>query len=268
MPTLADQSIWRIMTQSAPPQEKPINMGTMLKSLETYYRYNGISPLYFRCRHWEACRKGNPKITQAKSAFVGTGYEKGVLPRLLFLSLDPGESDREPKKRTVEYLRYQEEHECKVAELRKLRHWHWYYTHDLALILLKRFRPDMNIQDSHLYFAHTNSAKCSMNHSNHKQAKSKIFKNCREYIGGEITILNPDILITQGNEARIVVERTFEVSEISEDKQICSHKWAHIGGKKTIWFRTFHPSAYGKFHQQKRDCFENWAKYVYRELQK
>ena len=241
-------------------------MGNMLKKLSSYYQHKGISPLHFRCRHWEACSERNQRITQAKAAFVGTEYEKGVLPRLLFLSLDPGCSHGEPNRRNVEFVRYFEERECKVADLPKQRH--WYRTHELAWILLRSFRPDMRIQDSHLYFAHANSVKCSMNNRNHKQAGPRIFKNCREYVGGEVTILNPDILVTQGKEAKVAVERTFEISQGSVDKQICSHKWAHIGGRRTLWFHTYHPSNYGNFNQQRRECFENWAEFVHRFFEK
>ena len=72
---------------------------------------------------------------QAREAFVGTEYEKGALPRLLFVSLDPGSSDVDPKRRTAESIRYREEHGCDVATLPKPRH--WYRTHELAWILLK-----------------------------------------------------------------------------------------------------------------------------------
>ncbi|MGC9964510.1 MAG: uracil-DNA glycosylase family protein [Syntrophobacteraceae bacterium] len=236
-------------------------MGEMLKSLKEYYQGNRISPLDFRCPHWEACSKGNPKITEAKSAFVGTGYEKGVLPRLLFLSLDPGESDREPEQRTVEHVRYLEEHKCDVHKLPQQRH--WYRTHELAWILLEKVGP-IREEDSHLYFAHVNSVKCSMN--NHKQAKPQLFKNCREYIGGEVTILEPDILVTQGKWAKEAVEneKVFKILPGSEDNQVCSYiKWVHIGGKQTLWFHTYHPRNFGMFNKQRRYCFKNWAEYVY-----
>jgi uracil-DNA glycosylase family 4 len=240
-------------------------MARMLRKLSTYYQQKGISPLDFRCGHWQACRRGNPHITQAKGAFVGTGYEKGILPRLLFLSLDPGDSDSDPNRRTGEFLRHFEEKECTVDDLPKQRH--WYRTHELAYTLLKRFRPRMSLQDSHLYFAHTNSVKCSVNNSNHKQANPRLFTNCREYVGGELLILKPEILITQGKQAKIAVERSFEVSH-SFKGEPCSYKWAHIGGGQTIWFHTFHPSNYGKFNQQRRECFEDWAKIVYRSFRK
>ena len=243
----------------------------MLKKLTEYYQHKGIYPLDFRCQHWQACSEGNPNITQAKGAFVGTKYERGLLPRLLFLSLDPGESDSDPIKRTVERVRYSEENECNVANLLKgkRKHWHWYRTHELALTLLKKnfekfFQREMQIQDTHFYFAHANSLKCSMNNKDHKQASPKLFKNCREYIGGELAILNPDILVTQGNEAKNAIEQTFEVFHLVEG-DIYS-KCIRINGKRTLWFHTYHPSNYGSFNKQRRECFKKWAKYVYKRF--
>jgi hypothetical protein len=248
------------MTKSVPQKGESVNMGTMLESLETYYRFNGIYSLDFHCQHLQSCESGNKNFVKAKGAFVGTEYEQGTLPRLLFLSLDPGCSERNPEKRTPEYVRRKEEEECDVNELTKTHH--WYLTHKLALTLLKGIKPDLQLQDTHLYFAHTNSAKCSMNNSHHKQAKNKNFKNCREYIGGEITILKPDILVTQGKFAKVAVEQVLGILEGSADSRAWSYKRVHIGGKKTLWFQTYHPRNFGKFKQQKDECFVKWAKIV------
>jgi len=245
-------------------------MGNMLRSLEAYYRRNGISPLDFRCQHWQACSEGNPRITQAKSAFVGINYAKGVIPRLLFLSFDPGSSEEEPESRTLKSVRDWEKKKCDVNKLLQQRLIHWYYTHELASILLKKVLS-ITIEDSHLYFAHTNSAKCSVNNDGRKQARPKLFKNCRKYIGGEITILKSDILVTQGNGAKEVVEKEkiFEILPGREDHRLCPYiKWINIGAKQTLWFHTYHPSNYGKFYPQRQECFTKWAKYTYRIFSK
>lgn len=234
----------------------------MLKELSTYYQRNGISPMEFRCPHLQACSNGNSRFVEAKGAFVGTEYEKGTLPRLLFVSLDPGSSYSDPKQRTVESVRFQEEHECDVAKLQKGRH--WYRTHELAWMLLKRFKPDLQLQDTHLYFAHVNSVKCCVSDENHRSAPALLFRNCRQYIGGEIAILEPDILVTQGQKAREAIQQSYRISEPLEDNVTCSHTWLFTERKKTLWFHTYHPRNFGKFNQQRRECFENWAKIIYR----
>jgi hypothetical protein len=233
----------------------------MLKELSSYYQRKGISPLDFRCQHLQVCSNGNDRFVEAKGAFVGTEYEKGTLPRLLFVSLDPGSSDRDPKRRSVESVRLQEEHDCDVTKLPKVQH--WYRTHELAWILLKRFKPDLQIQDSHSYFAHVNSVKCCTSSENHSSAPPILFRNCQKYIGGEIAILEPAILVTQGKKAKEAIQQSFKISESLEDQRICSHACIFVEGKKVLWFHTYHPRHFGKFNQQRRECFENWAEIIY-----
>jgi len=234
----------------------------MIEKLTAYYQQKGISALDFRCQHLQACGKGNERFVEAKEAFVGTEYEKGTLPRLLFVSLDPGSSDRDPKRRTVKFVRYLEEHKCDVAKLPKARLWHWYYTHDLAWKLLKKLKPDLQKQDSHLYFANVNSVKCCVGNANHKSAPAVLFRNCQKYVGEEVVILKPDILVTQGNWAKVAIEQSFDTPQFP-NKQLCSHVQFLMENKKVLWFHTYHPSNYGQFHQQRRDCFERWAKIIY-----
>lgn len=238
----------------------------MIEELVSYYQQKGISALNFRCPHLQACSKGNKKFVEAKEALVGTEYEKGTLPRLLFVSLDPGSSDRDPKRRTVKFVRHLEEHECDVAQLPKVRH--WYRTHELAWILLKKFKSDLQIQDTHLYFAHVNSVKCCVMNEDHKSAPRTLFDNCRKYVSGEIVILRPDILVTQGKWAKVAIEQSFDVPQSPKNKRLCSHVQFPLDNRKVLWFHTYHPSNYGKFNQQRRGCFEKWAKIIYDKFYK
>jgi uracil-DNA glycosylase len=233
----------------------------MLTELSNYYQKQGILSLDFGCQHLQACRNGNNRFAEAKAAFVGSEYEKGTLPRLLFASLDPGRSDSDPNQRTVNAVRLQEERDCVVEALPKARH--WYRTHELACILLKKIKPHLQMQDSHLYFAHVNSVKCCENNEDHKSGSRVLFKNCQKYIGGEISILKPDILVTQGQMAREAIEESFNTTGPSKDNDACSHAWPVIGGKKALWFHTYHPRNFGKFNRQRRDCFDDWAGLVY-----
>ena len=61
-------------------------------SEQTYYRwrkeYGGLRlDQAKRLKELESCRGSCASFTEAKSAYVGPDYEKGTLPRLLFLSL-------------------------------------------------------------------------------------------------------------------------------------------------------------------------------------
>lgn len=231
----------------------------MIEELTAYYKQRGISALDFRCPHLQSCRKDNKRFVEAKGAFVGTEYEKGSLPRLLFVSLDPGDSDAAPEKRTVESVRFIEEH----RDVDKLpKGLHWYRTHELAWILLKAIKPDLRIQESHLYFAHVNSVKCCVSNDNHKSASPILFNNCQKYVGDEVVILKPDILVTQGKFARLAIEHSFNVTESVVDNCLCSHVNLLMEGRPVLWFHTYHPRNYGLFNKQRRECFGKWVEIV------
>jgi hypothetical protein len=63
----------------------------MLAALRTYYERVGIAAERFRCAHRESCESRCTDLVSPREAFVGSAYESGVLPRLLFLSLDPAD---------------------------------------------------------------------------------------------------------------------------------------------------------------------------------
>ena len=132
----------------------------MFDELVSFYARSGILSTSFSCQHLESCRGSCASFTEAKSAYVGPDYEKGTLPRLLFLSLDSGSADRDPERRTPEAVRLQET-TCDVGNLPKGRH--WYRTHELASVLLWQFDETLTPENVSQHFAHANSAKCCMN---------------------------------------------------------------------------------------------------------
>ena len=74
----------------------------MLRELNAFYESHGISPVGFRCPSRAMCSANSPRFTSAKASHVGPSYEDGELPRLLFLSLDSGSADPDPRQRTAE----------------------------------------------------------------------------------------------------------------------------------------------------------------------
>lgn len=221
----------------------------MLQRLYRYYEDKGILSTSFACMHKKQCSAGSPDFTGPKSAFVSTGYENrsSNLPRLLFLSLDSGSGDRDDRKRLPKALRQQEERERDVLALHKGKH--WYKTHELAWYIFKRFNPDIRLEDAKGYFAHANSAKCCMNKPGRKQADRVLFRNCREYLRGELEILCPDIIVTQGAEAKRAVESFYKLLERVDDDEYTSI--IRINSRKVFWLHTYHPGAYGAFNRQR-----------------
>ena len=238
----------------------------MLSELNAFYESNGISPLGFRCPSRSACSGNSPRFTEAKASFVGPRYRERQLPRLLFLSLDPGSAEREPERRTAESVRHQEV-ATDVGALPKPRH--WYRTHELAFELLHQFRADLTIADARLYFAHVNSAKCCQNKSKRRQA-DQMFENCRRFIPGELRILKPDIIVTQGNPAKAGILENFDVREHTV-QTVAAPGYKNdgryetglleigTGAHESLWLHTYLPTAFGHFNPQRRYCWPLYA---------
>lgn len=233
----------------------------MLTGLSAYYDRHGINTVGFRCSHQSACRATSPRFTTAKASYVGPEYEAGHGPRLLFLSLDSGIGVPDPTERTIQAVRRQTL-ACDVDGLPKGRH--WYQTHEMAWLLLRPFHPDLTIRDSRRYFAHVNSAKCCANNEGKSKASGVLFRNCREFIPGELQILQPDSVVTQGAEARDVIVKACGTVKEHERREINGAAFetgvlSLVPGKPTLWLQTYHPNNYGKFWPQKKQC---WLLYV------
>lgn len=232
----------------------------MLQHLAIYYDSKGILPTNFCCPHATECSAGAPRFVGAKASSVGTEYENGNGPRLLFLSLDPGSGDADPQKRTLEVMQAQERWQD-VNRLPKNKH--WYLTHLMTWELLRHFHRHLTIERTRRYFAHVNSAKCSQNNPRHRKAGALVFENCRKFIPDELRILAPDILVTQGGEARTVVVK--ELRLLKHDQRDVEGARYETGiiqltpSKQALWLQTYHPNNYGRFHPQRKKC---WPLYV------
>ena len=184
----------------------------MIKELTEYYSNNGILSTNFHCKFQDQCASGSQGLIKAKAAYIGAEYEKHSLPRILFVSLDPGsdQSFELPEQRTPQGVR----------DIEGNRYWqafspllHWHATHRLALLAAQVKNPSLTEQDANLIFAHTNSAKCCYIKEHHDMSGPVLYRNCRNYLGGELSILDPDILLTQGIKAQEAI--AFACREIS-----------------------------------------------------
>ena len=217
----------------------------IIKTIEKYYKEKGIHSLKFTCPHKSECSLNTTNFTGPRSAFVPDQYTESF-PRIAFLSLDPGESDPEPEKRTPEAMRRQEQ-SIIVKDLPKGRH--WYETHYWAHQIYNAISPkNISIQKIHNYFSHLNSVKCCQNKPNNKEADNTLFINCRKYLLQELSIIAPQILITQGNQARNAVEEIF-----NSTNDLYPNVYLISSPIKFLWVRSYHPSARGFYHEQKRD---------------
>ncbi|WP_111748668.1 uracil-DNA glycosylase family protein [Salinisphaera orenii] len=207
-------------------------------ALDRFYRGQGIHSLQFTCVHKAECSAGGFDFTGPKSAFVPDGYDS-LWPRIVFLSADSGSGHQEPKERTPEAVKRQEQNETRPATLPK--NLHWYQTHLWAATIYSACTgQDVDINESSSFFAHVNSAKCCQNRSGRSQADAKMFRNCRQYLPSELWILHPHIVVTQGNKAREGFRGCVNVEEQALDGQVSVVDYGH----RALWLHTYHPSYY------------------------
>jgi uracil-DNA glycosylase len=140
---------------------------------------------------------------------------------------------------------------------------HWYQTHCLAFVLLRVFDPKMRLDTVSRFFAHMNSAKCCVNNPHRQKGDPVLFRNCSGYIPDEIRILRPDILITQGGEAREAVEGRFpqlERRRLNACAEPCEYEILETSpGHRAIHFAIHHPRRYSHYWSQQRACWSNYA---------
>lgn len=224
----------------------------MYKQLTEYYKLKGISAKDFNCPYYQSCSQTAPEtFTTAKESFVSSGYVEHSIPRIVFLSLDSGSAEKDPTLKTLESVRAWEEEKENIHMLPRNKH--WYRTHELAHTILKHFKPDLSIDQARRYFSHVNSAKCCMNNPQRAQANQILFDNCRKFIPGELEILDPDIIITQGRWAKLALDGAFPElgkSDIIPDA-LPEIKILLLNSHPVIWIETYHPR-HPSFHSINR----------------
>ena len=101
-----------------------------------------------------------------------------------------------------------------------------------------RFEDDSTRRVEKL-FVHLRTAKCS---SQQGQEDPRLYETCGHYLGGELRILKPNVIITQGNHARNQLEK-----HLLRKKVVKNAGGLHIHAvtlddeRKACWIPTIHP---------------------------
>jgi uracil-DNA glycosylase len=162
---------------------------TVIENLNCFYERQGIVHSNFDCKYSTICneivsKRGRKIRGTGSQAHVGHNY--GEEYRVLVLSLDTGGggSDTiEQRTENVESGKY----------ARGNRHMPG------TIEILRLIYPNKLDSERLKYFAMTNSAKCSGD--SQEKLPRKVYKKCAEFQIEEIKIINPELLISQGNDA-------------------------------------------------------------------
>ncbi len=101
-----------------------------------------------------------------------------------------------------------------------------------------------------------------MNKLQREKADRVLFKNCQEYLPGELEILCPDIIVTQGAEAQKAVGSFYELLERIDEYA----SKIHMNSREVFWLHTYHLGNWGAFNRQRnfdktRNLALGWEKY-------
>lgn len=241
--------------------------------LVEYYQQRGIHPEQFACPHQDFCRAFAYRndMTEAKMSAVGS-YYGSKYPKIVVVSLDPPYGNQgnfvKPEQRTTAYITAK--HETDDYTLNRPNP-HWALTQIIVKDLLALFgyeakeraavvtetyagRPIENVT---AFFAHVNVAKCSMNNIGKRQADRKVHKTCgNSYLREELAILEPDLLITQGNATNTIMNDLLLGSRFLESDLPAVRRFV-IGKKSPLWLLMRHPAR--QIGKIRRD----WAFYVH-----
>jgi len=239
---------------------------TFQQILNEYYRSLNIHPKNFNCQHQSTCRMyahfGN--MTETKMSMVGSQY--GVMyPKIVVVSLDPPSGNdkndkpkrwvfKTPNQRTTDYVSQTHEADdysfdhCNVHWAMTqiivkdvLSIWGYQAVPNAARVMDPSYEP-LPIQNVSAYFAHVNVAKCSMNNPGQGQASIVVHRTCSSnYLLGELLILEPDILITQGAPTnkllgKMLVGQEMPMSNLPTTKVIT------VGNRRVLWMPMYHPA--------------------------
>lgn len=230
----------------------------MQAQLSEYYAAQAIHPQDFRCVHQEFCRRYAYQgvMTPVKMSMVGSQY--GVqYPHIVVVSLDPPNGgDSTSDQRTTAYLSSTHEADNYTTQRTNV---HWAMTQIIVKDILALYgyqaqagaavvdepyggRPIENVC---AYFAHVNAAKCSMNNPGKGQAAGQVHQRCSgSYLLGELTVLQPDILITQGSGANAAVGALFPAQAPKRCQPPDAHRMP-MGETETLWLLMPHPAYRG-----------------------
>lgn len=232
---------------------KSVSVEQLRKDLHCYYVEHGISVDAFHCSLRPQCEKAanHEDLWSGSEAHVGSRF--GSPFSLVVVSLDRGDGSDDVLSRT----------DC-IQHLDPLHlnpHMRGTFS-TLAQVL-----PEVSqTEELWKHFAMTNAAKCCYRRKGMDAVPQALYDNCRDFTLGELNILCPDMVVTQGNSAKSALIRSSSPVNATlalemVDKHMVglpSHsrhrvagevvskyiRFLNLDGRNIPWLHTCHPSTW------------------------
>ena len=181
-----------------------------VNQLQTFYAANGLLVCDFRCQYANACTEAAEcALSQGAEAHVGTRYGEDL--RVVVVSLDTGgTSDPMDQRRCKIECLYRPD--CDTSHMNP----HMRGTTKLLKVI---YGIESDIDGGNLFelYAMTNAAKCSRRDPGSAKVSSKLYKNCSDYVAPELAWLAPELIVTQGKEAREALDAGQGLSDVHQN---------------------------------------------------
>lgn len=186
------------------------------KILTDYYAMNGLLASDFRCKNYEQCKAvaKRGELCKGGSAHIGSNY--GNPYRIVIVSLDRGDNHKgadsaELRTKVIEGVW------TTVDQVNQ----HMTGTKNLLKALLeKKFDKEENL---FTHYAMTNSAKCCGADGNSSSVHKVLYDNCSDFSLKEIELLEPELVVTEGQNAINALYGRFSELSDSDVSEIIKH---------------------------------------------
>ena len=264
-------------------------MNEIQEQLNKYYKKDRISPVKntgnfdnmfneFGCPMKEGCWAA-AALNGAKSfifsprtegvcvskSYVDGEYKGNRIPRIVVVSLSAPEPDKEES--SSQPVEREPLNPHWLGTLVTVRSLLYPFIAPPEKLLPARYSDDESTEIIGQLFVHLRTAKCCSNAKGKYAEHPKVYENCGCYLGEEVRILKPDVIVTQGNYAHWQAEKhVFEKNAaniaVKEVEDIDCSIARVVNLKKednwsVYWLRTIFP--YGRFYSSdhagtKVDC--------------
>ena len=256
-------------------------MANMKEQLDQYYDRVGIAPVdkmstydemfsAFQCQKKDDCREACRRAWNEEEKFLfappltiegvnvsqcyyqDRNYYGDRIPRIVVLSLSRPQpvpdQDLSPPKRGNK----------SQVKPKPFLNPHWRETLAMVRSLLHPFIAPKKFPDPVRYwkdesrkeieklFVHVRTAKCCSNADGESEEPPEVYANCGGYLGEELSILEPDVIITQGNNAHEMAQK-YAFNVVKKIKGLgLKYPIAHIVNLKednqsVYWLRSYFP---------------------------
>jgi hypothetical protein len=175
---------------------------TFPNRLREFYDREKIAAKGFACPHQDFCESaagaGKDALSHGSEAYVGSRY--GELTKVVVVALDAGGDSLDLAGRRIAF---ESTVESEAGPQQKGT------LHLIRKLLSKELTGGSPIP----FFAMIHAAKCSRTGKN-EPMPDEVFKQCRTFAKAELSFLEPDLIVTQGEPAQRVLDEDFPEREV------------------------------------------------------